>query len=63
MGYKYFVYLKDRKMKKKWLLTIVFVLGLHWVINGALTYAQNPIKTLTLLYSNNINGEIEPCPT
>jgi hypothetical protein len=27
------------------------------------TYAQKSTKTLTLLYSNNIGGEIEPCPT
>jgi hypothetical protein len=26
-------------------------------------YAQKSTKTLTLLYSNNISGEIEPCPT
>ncbi len=27
------------------------------------SYAQKAARTLTLLYSNNINGEIEPCPT
>jgi hypothetical protein len=26
-------------------------------------FAQKPMNTLTILYSNNINGEIEPCPT
>jgi hypothetical protein len=26
-------------------------------------YAQKPLGTLTILYSNNINGEVDPCPT
>lgn len=26
-------------------------------------YAQKPLSTLTILYSNNINGEVDPCPT
>jgi hypothetical protein len=52
-------------MKKK----VFFVPALIIVFLGATNfipipvYAQKPTKTLTLLYSNNISGEIEPCPT
>jgi hypothetical protein len=52
-------------MKKK----VFFVPALIIVFLGATdfipfpAYAQKPTKTLTLLYSNNISGEIEPCPT
>jgi len=48
-------------MKAKWLLT--FVLGFIFIVQGFHSYAQKPAKTLTLLYSNNIYGEIDPCPT
>ncbi len=47
----------------------VFVLALILVFLGATNFipfpahAQKTAKTLTLLYSNNISGEIEPCPT
>jgi len=27
------------------------------------SFAQNPPKALTILYTNNINGEIDPCPS
>ena len=27
------------------------------------SHAQKLPKTLTLVYSNNMNGEIDPCPT
>jgi hypothetical protein len=46
-----------------------FVLALILVFLGATNfipfpaYAQKSTKTLTLLYSNNVNGEIDPCPT
>jgi len=26
-------------------------------------HAQIPARTLTLIYSNNINAEVDPCPT
>jgi hypothetical protein len=45
-------------------LSILFmVLGVLWMNHSRPCNAQNPTKTLTLLYSNNINGEIDPCPT
>ena len=42
---------------------IVIVLGFFLIINACPSYAQKAVRTLTLLYSNNINGELEPCPT
>ena len=50
-------------MKVKYLLAVLLVLGFHWVVNSTLAQVQKPTKTLTLLYSNNVNGEIDPCPT
>jgi hypothetical protein len=41
----------------------VLVLGLFFFFNAASSHAQKSAKTLTLVYSNNINGEIDPCPT
>ena len=42
-------------------LILVFLGATNFIPPHA--YAQKPTKTLTLLYSNNISGEIEPCPT
>ena len=39
-----------------------FLVGSLLVIQGFSSHAQNP-RTLTILYSNNINGEVDPCPT
>jgi hypothetical protein len=50
-------------MKVRCLLAVLLVLGFHWVVNSTFAQVQKPTKTLTLLYSNNINGEIDPCPT
>ena len=45
------------------LVTLFLVLGFLEVNDGHRCCAQTPAKTLTLLYSNNINGEIDPCPS
>jgi len=50
-------------MKKKGVLIFVAVLGVLEAIHSSPAYSQKPTKNLTLLYSNNIAGEIEPCPT
>jgi hypothetical protein len=42
---------------------LLLVFGFVWVNHRSPLHAQNPTKTLTFLYSNNINGEIDPCPT
>jgi hypothetical protein len=61
MGYKY-LYLEVNGMKKKWFLIGVLALGFLLVFH-ALPNAQRLPRTLTLVYSNNINAEIDPCPT
>ncbi len=50
-------------VKKLWFFIIFLTLGLLGVSHSHPCYAEQPLNTLTLLYSNNINGEIEPCPT
>jgi hypothetical protein len=62
MGYKYF-YLKVSEMKNKLVLIGVLALGSFLAFHALPIHAQKVPKTLTLIYSNNINGEIDPCPT
>jgi hypothetical protein len=50
-------------MKAKSVFLIAFFLGFLFVVHGVSSQAQQPTKSLTILYSNNINGEIDPCPT
>ena len=50
-------------MKEKWFLIGVLALGSFLVFHVLPTRAQKSPKTLTLVYSNNMNGEIDPCPT
>lgn len=49
-------------MRKRRLLTATLGFLLLIVATGS-PYAQKQPKTLTILYTNNINGEIDPCPT
>jgi hypothetical protein len=50
-------------MEGKWFVIGTLVLGCFLFVNPFPSQAQKSPKTLTLLYSNNINGEIDPCPT
>ncbi len=50
-------------MKGKWISVAVLAVGFFFFSNAFPSFAQKSPKTLTLLYSNNINGEIDPCPT
>jgi hypothetical protein len=50
-------------MKGKWFVISVLALGFLFLFNTSPSHAQKLPKRLTLLYSNNINGEIDPCPT
>ncbi len=50
-------------MKVKGLILGILSLGFFLHVWAFPSPAQQWPKTLTLLYSNNINGEIEPCPT
>jgi hypothetical protein len=47
----------------KWFVIGVLVLGFFLFCSASPSHAQKSPKTLTLVYSNNINGEIDPCPT
>ena len=62
MGYKY-IYLEVKLMKGKWFFIFFLILVLCGIVYAIPVHAQKPAKTLTFLYSNNINGEIDPCPT
>jgi hypothetical protein len=50
-------------MKTKLLFILFLILGFLATDHYAFSQSKIPPKTLTLLYSNNINGEIDPCPT
>jgi len=49
-------------MKRKWFL-ITLCLAVLGFLHVPGLHAQKTPKTLVLLYGNNFNGEIEPCPT
>jgi len=61
IGYKYFLEVKKMKSKRFW--TILFLLGSLLILFSLPAHAQKQTRTLTILYSNNLNGEIDPCPT
>ena len=50
-------------MKTRLLCILLLILGLLGTDRNALSQSKTPVKTLTILYSNNINGEIDACPT
>ncbi|HUL29772.1 MAG TPA: hypothetical protein VLZ03_04895 [Thermodesulfobacteriota bacterium] len=50
-------------MKEKRLANGALILVFFLLFIAPSSHAQNSPKTLTLVYSNNINGEIAPCPT
>jgi len=50
-------------MTKKWFFAAMLGVGLLVALYSLPSTAQKAPRLLTLLYSNNINGEIEPCPT
>jgi hypothetical protein len=53
----------DPMNPKWWLLIIALASGIYCKMGDSIVYAQKPGTTFTILYSNNINGEISPCPT
>ena len=55
--------LKVSEMKGKRFSIGVLVLGSFLAFHSFPIHAQKSPSTLTLVYSNNINGEIDPCPT
>ncbi len=50
-------------MNEKLTSIVVFLFMLISLIGASPTHGQSHGKSLTLVYSNNINGEIDPCPT
>jgi len=51
-------------MKTRALVLLFLIFGLLGTDHSAFSFQNTvPVKTITLLYSNNINGEIDPCPT
>jgi hypothetical protein len=50
-------------MKIKGFMVGVLVFGILLGVHASHLRAQKAVKTLNLLYSNNVNGEIDPCPT
>ena len=50
-------------MKVKRLLTILAAAGFVLATLVPCSHAQKAPKGLTIIYSNNINGEIDPCPS
>lgn len=49
------------KFKRFWI--ILFLLGSLLILFALAAHAQKQARTLTILYSNNLNGETDPCPT
>lgn len=47
----------------KFLKILLSILICFATIPYAFSEERTPQRTLTLLYSNNINGETDPCPT
>ena len=50
-------------MKKKGFLVACMSVGILWAMQTSTLHAQKTPKTLTLLYSNNFNGETDACPS
>ncbi len=57
------IFMEKPAMNGKAIVIGVLVLGFFLFLNASPSLAQKSPKTLTLVYSNNINGEIDPCPT
>jgi hypothetical protein len=55
--------MRGEHMKGKWLIAGSFLFVFMMGIIPSLLYAQGPAKTFTLVYSNNLNAEIDPCPS
>jgi hypothetical protein len=50
-------------MRKKSFFIALLCMGALWAFLIFPLHAQRTPKNLTLLYGNNFNSEIEPCPT
>ncbi len=50
-------------MKTRALFILFLILGFLATDRYVFSQSKTSVKTLTIVYSNNINGEIDPCPT
>ena len=50
-------------MKTKGFVVGAILLGFFLGVQTAPLHAQKAARTFSLLYSNNVNGEVDPCPT
>jgi len=65
MKIEYFFYSNhfgSRKVKTR-LAAILLILSVFFSPGICLSSGGNPPQSITILYSNNINGEIDPCPS
>jgi hypothetical protein len=62
-GWDINIFMEKPAMNGKWFTIGILALGFFLSFNASPSLAQKSPKTLTLVYSNNINGEIDPCPT
>ncbi len=62
-GWDISILMERQAMNQKWFTVGILVLGFLLFFNASPSLAQKSPKTLTLVYSNNIKGEIDPCPT
>jgi len=56
------IYREVEGMKWKGIIILSLVLGICLFVYIASSQAQEPSRKLTLLYTNNVNAEIDPCP-
>ena len=54
---------KEHELTVKRLLTILTAVCFVFVALVPCSRAQKAPRSLAIIYSNNINGEIDPCPT
>jgi|GEM_PF-635680 len=65
MKIEYFFYSNhfgNRKVKAR-LAAIFLILSVFFSPGVSLSSGGTPPQSITILYSNNINGEIDPCPS
>lgn len=42
---------------------LIWIMVIFFILESTYSPAQESPKSLTILYTNNINGELEPCPS
>ena len=52
----------NNRITSKW-LTYLLLAATCILVLAPFSAAQNLPRTVTIAYSNNINGEVDPCPT